>query len=87
MANGKQYRHLMKPRPKKQKGPRAFRPKSLRCKMPETGLEPALPLQQPGPQPGFSAKSWYCRGVDVMLQVVKEHWLTACKLAAHIVVM
>ena len=25
--------------------------------MPETGLEPALPLQEPGPQPGASANS------------------------------
>ena len=29
--------------------------KLLCIKMPETGLEPALPLRQPGPQPGASA--------------------------------
>jgi hypothetical protein len=38
-------------RPEKQKALMATCPKSLRCKVPETGLEPALPLQEPGPQP------------------------------------
>jgi hypothetical protein len=69
------------------KGLTTRRRKSLCCLVPETGLEPALPLQEPGPQPGLSAKLWYCRGVDVMLQVVKEHWLTACKLFIDIVLM
>ena len=49
--------------PKKPHGPlrkEGFTPsrrKPLCCIMPETGLEPALPLQEPGPQPGASANS------------------------------
>jgi hypothetical protein len=54
-------------------------------RLPETGLEPALPLQEPGPQPGLCAKSWQCHGVGVMLQVLKDHWLTPCKRFVHIV--
>ncbi len=40
-----------------EKGFTPHRRKPLSCKVPETGLEPALPLQQPGPQPGASANS------------------------------
>ena len=41
----------------KGKGPATICRKSLSLKVPETGLEPALPLQEPGPQPGASANS------------------------------
>src|SRR5476651_951722 len=42
---------------RKKEGFTPSRRKPLCCLMPETGLEPALPLQEPGPQPGASANS------------------------------
>jgi hypothetical protein len=33
------------------------RRKSLPCLVPKTGIEPALPLREPGPEPGASANS------------------------------
>jgi hypothetical protein len=51
MQNQDCGKKVAKPHPGNAKGLRAIRPKSFRFKMPETGLEPALPLQEPGPQP------------------------------------
>jgi hypothetical protein len=48
------------------------RPKSFAFKVPKTGLEPALPLQEPAPEAGLSANQLYCFGVGVMLQVLKD---------------
>src|SRR5437870_2895279 len=42
---------------RKKEGFTPSRRKPLCCIVPETGLEPALPLQEPGPQPGASANS------------------------------
>jgi hypothetical protein len=39
--------------------------------VPETGLEPALPLLKPGSKPGFSANWPYRRDIHVMLQSLK----------------
>src|ERR1700758_464022 len=42
---------------RKEKGLTPYRRKSLYCKVPKRGLEPPLPLREPGPEPGASASS------------------------------
>jgi hypothetical protein len=39
------------------------------------------------PQPGLTANKAYCRGVGVMLQVLKDQTLTMCKRHVYIVRM
>jgi hypothetical protein len=59
-------------------------PKSFRSKVPETGLEPALPLQEPGPQPGMYSTCSHLIRITVTLQVlVKYSTYTLQMLSLH----
>src|SRR5262245_29695945 len=53
--------------------------------VPETGLEPALPMREPGPQPGASAGVWQGGHAGVALQDPVTKPLAKNKIAQPVV--
>ena len=52
--------------------------------VPKRGLEPPLPLREPGPEPGGSAKTSSITDTDLALQIDKEQAVTAfCRPYSH----
>src|SRR5579875_2010083 len=59
--------------------------KSFRIKVPKRGLEPPLPLREPGPEPGFQSFQARWNGIGIVLETPEISCNTDIPHRSHIV--